>query len=70
MQVKDLTTEQFRALIREVVTEVLEEYRDPDWGKNLRPEVVERLLRHNQHPQLTISAEDALKTIGIDWDEL
>ncbi len=45
MQVKELTTEQFRLLVREVVIEVLEEYIDLDEEKKLKTAVVERLLR-------------------------
>ena len=48
MQIKELTTEQFRLLVREVVIEVLEEYIDLDEGKKLKTAVVERLLRR-QH---------------------
>ncbi len=36
MQIKELTIEQFRVLLREVVIEVLEEYIDLDEGKPLK----------------------------------
>jgi len=40
MQVKDLTTEELKALIRETVMAVLEEVLDdPDGGLALRPEI-------------------------------
>jgi hypothetical protein len=45
MQVKDLTTEELKHLIRETVLEVLEEtLHDPDTGLTLRPEVELQLL--------------------------
>ena len=44
MQIKELTVEQFRRLMREVVIEVLEEYIDLDEGKKLKSSVVERLV--------------------------
>lgn len=66
MQIKELSTEQFRNLIRETVTEVLDEYLDPDQGKTLKPEVIERLSK----PTKTISAVEAMQQIGINWDEL
>ena len=50
MQIKELTTEQFRLLVREVVIEVLEEYIDLDEGKKLKTAVVERLLRQQRQP--------------------
>ena len=46
MKVKDLTTDDLRVLIAEVVEEKLKELLgDPDWGLELRPEVAERLRR-------------------------
>ena len=48
MQIKELTIEQFRLLVCEVVIEVLEQYIDLDEGKKLKTAVVERLLRQ-QH---------------------
>jgi hypothetical protein len=69
MQIKELTTEQFRLLVREVVIEVLEEYIDLDEGKKLKTSVVERLLRQQQ--QLTaIPAAQAMQSLGLNWDEL
>ncbi|MDD1415683.1 hypothetical protein MEN41_13920 [Dolichospermum sp. ST_con] len=67
MQIKELTVEQFRTLMREVVIEVLEEYIDLDAGKKLKSSVVERLL--NQ-PVNSIPAHQAMQSIGINWDEL
>lgn len=67
MQIKELTTEQFRLLVREVVIEVLEEYIDLDEGKKLKAVVVERLLR--QQPSV-IPAAQAMQSLGLNWDEL
>jgi hypothetical protein len=69
MQIKELTTEQFRLLVREVVIEVLEEYIDLDEGKKLKTAVVERLLRQQQQPN-TIPAAQAMQSLGLNWDEL
>lgn len=69
MQIKELTTEQFRLLVREVVIEVLEEYIDLDEGKKLKPAVVERLLRQQQQPTV-IPAAQAMQSLGLNWEEL
>ena len=65
MQIKELSTEQFHKLIRETVAEVLEEYIDPDQGKTLKPEVVERLSKQTE----TIPAVEAIQQIGINWNK-
>lgn len=69
MQIKELTTEQFRLLVREVVIEVLEEYIDLDEGKKLKTAVVERLLRQQLQPTV-IPAAQAMQSFGLNWDEL
>ena len=71
MQVKDLTLEQFRALIQEVVEETLQNLLlDPDAGQPLKPAVVERLTQIRQQReagQLTLhSAEDVAARLGLD----
>jgi len=70
MQIKELTIEQFRVLLREVVIEVLEEYIDLDEGKTLKISVVDRLLRQQQQEMANVSALQAMQTLGINWDEL
>ncbi|MDP2936900.1 MAG: hypothetical protein Q8O86_10470 [Dehalococcoidia bacterium] len=46
MRVRDLSVEDLKALIGEVVEEKLKEVLgDPDWGQELRPEIVERLRK-------------------------
>ena len=69
MQIKELTNEQFRLLVREVVIEVLEEYIDLDEGKKLKASVVERLLRQQQQSTV-IPAAQAMQSLGLNWDEL
>ena len=70
MQIKELTIEQFRVLLREVVIEVLEEYIDLDEGKTLKISVVDRLLRQQQQEMANVSALQAMQTLGINWDKL
>ena len=63
MQIKELNTEQFRDLIREMVAEVLDEYIDPDEGKTVKASVIERLSKQTK----TIPAAEAMQKIGINW---
>jgi hypothetical protein len=45
MHVKDLTTDELKALIRQTVLEAIEEFLpDPDAGLPLRPEIEQSLL--------------------------
>ncbi len=69
MQIKELTTEQFRTLVREVVIEVLKEYIDLDEGKRLKTSVVERLLRQQQQAT-AIPVDQVMQKLGINWNEL
>ena len=68
---KDLSIEELRALIEEVVEEKLHELiRDPDEGLILRPEVQERLqktLRQPKKSRRTIPATDVAHRLGVDW---
>lgn len=76
MQVKDLTIEQFRALIQEVVEETLQnllldpDALDPDAGKTLKPAVITRLTQIRQQRdsgQLTFhSAEEVAARLGLE----
>ncbi len=51
MKVADLTLEQFRTFIEEIVEQHLEEYLgDPDEGLELRPEFVRKLKKSLAHP--------------------
>ncbi len=63
MQVKDLTTDELKALIRETVLEVFEEFLpDPDAGLSVKPEIEQSLLE--------IRSRRAEKTVGISTEEV
>jgi phosphoglycolate phosphatase-like HAD superfamily hydrolase len=71
MQVKDLTIEELKALIRETVIETLEDFLDdPDEGKEIRPEVKQQLSESTQQTQAGkrgIPAEEVAKKLGLTW---
>jgi hypothetical protein len=71
MQVKDLTTEELKALIRETVLEILEEFLDDlDEGKEIRPEVKQQVLesmRQTHAGKRGIPAEEVAKKLGLTW---
>ena len=71
MQVKDMTTDDLKALIRETVAEILEEYLDdPDRGLEIRAEVKQRLIESRQRRQAGvrgIPAEEVAKKLGFKW---
>jgi hypothetical protein len=69
--VKDLSIEELRAIIGDVVEEKLRELlADPDAGLTLRPEVQERLLRDLREPQVkgeNIPAAELARRRGLEW---
>ena len=69
--VKDLSVEDLRKLIGDVLEEKLRELLgDPDAGLLLRPEIRERLLRTLNQPQdsrQTIPAGEVARRLGVDW---
>ena len=69
--VKDLTIDELKAIIGEVVEEKLRELlTDPDAGLALRPEVQERLLRDLQEPQHegeNVPAAELARRRGLEW---
>jgi hypothetical protein len=69
--VKDLSVEELRAVIGEVVEEKLREIlTDPDAGLALRPETRERLRTDLQEPQddgQNIPAAELARRRGLDW---
>ena len=71
MQVKDLTTEEFKTLIRETVLEVLaDSLDDPDRGLKLRPEIEQQLLASRDRRaagQRGMSASDVAARYGMTW---
>ena len=71
MQVKDLTTDELKALIRETVMETLEDLLDdPDEGKEIRPEIKQQLLESLQQTrsgERGIPAEEVARRFGLKW---
>lgn len=69
MQVKDMTVEQLRDLIRHTVEQCLEEYfGDPDAGLELKEEVKQKLLEEIKHKpagESSIHSEAGYHKIGI-----
>ena len=69
--VSELSIEELKTLIGEVVEEKLREMlRDPDEGLPLRPEVQERLVKSLNQPKesrQTVSATDVGRRLGLDW---
>ena len=71
MKVQDLTVEQLKTLIGEVVEEKLKELLgDPDWGMELREEVKERLklsLKAAERGEGGILPEEVAGKLGLEW---
>jgi len=68
--VKDLSIEELKAVIGDVVEEKLREmFNDPDTNLALRPEIRERLLKDIQDPQQggNVSAAEVARRRGLDW---
>lgn len=69
--VKDLSIEELRALIADVVEETLRELvGDPDAGLEMRPEVRERLLKTLNQPResrRTVPVSEVARQIGAEW---
>jgi len=70
-QVAELSVDELRALIREVVTQTLEDVlRDPDEGMSLLPEA-ENALRYSLQMAgqggKTVRAESAAERLGLKW---
>jgi hypothetical protein len=68
---KNISVEELRALVGEVVDEKLREFLgDPDEGLSLRPEVRKRLLkslRQSKESRETVSAAEAARRLGLEW---
>ena len=64
--VADLTIAEFRALVREIVAEVVEELIDPDEGLEVRPEFIEEMERRLASDDPTIPAEEVYRQLGLD----
>ena len=64
--VADLTIAEFRALVREIVAEVVEELIDPDEGLEVRPEFIEEMKELLASDEPTIPAEEVYRQLGLD----
>lgn len=71
MQIKDMTADELKALIRHTVEETLEEFfGDPDEGKEIKEEVKQRLLDSRKRRKAGfrgIPAEEVAKKLGLNW---
>lgn len=71
MRVKDLSSEELKALVQEAVEEaLLELLGDPDRGLELKEEVKERLrrsLERAQRGERGIPAEEVARKVGLTW---
>jgi hypothetical protein len=71
MQVKDLTIDELKTLIRETVLETLEDFLDdPDEGKEICPDVKQQLiasLNRTQAGERGIPASEVAKKLGLTW---
>jgi hypothetical protein len=69
----DLTVGEFKALLREIVEEVVEhaifeleqQLPDPDEGKNFRPEVAEQLRKYLDEKPEGKPAKAVMKDLGL-----
>jgi hypothetical protein len=71
MQIKDLTTDELKTLIRETVVEVLEDFLpDADEGITIKEEFKQGLLeiqRRRKTGTRGISAKEAMNRLGLDF---
>jgi len=71
MQVKDMTIEELKALIRQTVAETLGEFiDDPDSGLELKAEVRQQLIDSLQETEAGVRgvpAQEVAKKLGLDW---
>lgn len=71
MKVNELTMEQLKALVEEMIEAKLEEYLgDPDEGLELREEVKARLmdsLAAVERGEKGIPLEQVVKKLGLEW---
>lgn len=66
--VRDLTVNELRDMLREIMLELLVEVSggDPDVGLELRPEVVEELLIAQREHRRTVSHQQLMSELGLD----
>jgi CO dehydrogenase/acetyl-CoA synthase alpha subunit len=71
MNIKDLTVEQFKALIEAIVEAKLEEILgDPDKGLEVREEIIEKLITQRTSKKKRIPMYEIEKELGIDIGEI
>ena len=72
MQIKDLTTDELKALIRETVREAIEELLpDPDAGLTIKLEFEQSLLAIRQRRQteaVSLSAAEVARQLGLSHE--
>ncbi|MFZ5908730.1 MAG: hypothetical protein ACOYYU_01790 [Chloroflexota bacterium] len=71
-KISDLTVDEFRALMRDIVRQAFSEMlnEDPDEGLSVREDVEEALRRSVKAIReggQTYSAEEAAKRLGVEW---
>jgi hexokinase len=70
MQIKNMTLDELKALIRETVEETLEDFFcDPDEGKEVREEVKQQLLKslkQTEAGERGIPTEEVYKKLGLN----
>ena len=65
MNVGELSIEEFKAIIREVVEEALSDYADPDFGFRVRPEFLERIERSMASEGPWIPMDEVERRLGL-----
>ena len=70
-KISDLTVDEFRSLVRDIVRETLNEIlTDPDEGLDLQDgleEALRRSIKAVNEGAETYDADDAAKKLGIEW---
>lgn len=70
MQIKDLTVDEFKNLIRETIEDALQDLLiDPDAGSSVKASIEQQLLDIREQRQLgktqTLSSGEAMKELGL-----
>ncbi|HEY95273.1 MAG TPA: hypothetical protein G4O15_10115 [Dehalococcoidia bacterium] len=67
MKIKELTIEQFKALIEETIEAKLEEiFGDPDEGLEVREEIIEKLKEQRNSRKKRTPMDEIIKELGIE----
>ena len=70
VKVSDLTVEELRTIVQETVRETLLEILDPDYGLEVREELLEELQeameRVKKGEESLITAEEVVRRLGLD----